>query len=240
MIFKNQVLGCGPAGNGVIRCYMYNALNNTWTLFTTGGGQYISLSSVVCNKKFYFFHDTNPSTFDPATKSWATWPVVPLFSIYSSTVVYGYTILRFGGIDPNQKRKIFKYDTLNTNSWIKLNSTAPMPMYYPGCVVLPNGNILVAASFYLGYSSTFAVYNVQSDTWIYSADQTYFSPKINVISIRQRVFVISDFFVHEFNYNNNTFSLLPFQLLNNRDLQPGLLEVPSGMLRSFQNSCEGI
>jgi len=195
MLFKNQVLGCGPAGNGVVWCYMYNALKDTWTLFTTGGSQYISLSSVVCNKKFYFFHDTNSSTFDPATKSWATWPVVPLFSIYSSTAVHGYTILRFGGLDPNQNRNIFKYDTLNNNSWIKLNSTAPMEMYNSGCGVLPNGNILIAASRNAGYFHTFAVYNVQSDSWIFSADQVSISSTLNARIFRTKVFFLVTFWL---------------------------------------------
>ena len=67
-----------------------------------------------------------------------------MFSVYSTTVVYKNTIYRF-------------YFNASSNLWIQLNSTAPMEMYESGCGALPNENILVIGSGYVGSTTSFAV-----------------------------------------------------------------------------------
>jgi hypothetical protein len=123
---------------------------------------------------------------------------------------------------------------------MQLNSTAPLEMYRPSCGMLPNGNILIASSLTSGYNNVFAVYNVQLDTWVFSATQNYFYSGVLIISIDSRSFVIDHYTVFEFHYNNNTFSKIPFQTLNNWGMLVGQLEVPAGMMNSLQNSCKGI
>jgi len=233
MLFKNQVLGCGPSTSGIL-CFLYNVSDNIWTAFD--GSQYLTTSSLVCNNKFYFFHETNPSIFDPFTKSWTKWPVVPFFSVYLCAVVHGKSILSFGGFD---RQKVFKYDTVS-NSWIQLNSTAPINMFASSCGVLPNGNVLIVGSYAAGYENSYAVYNVLSDAWVFSAKQNYFSSGAFVLSIGHRVFVVSTFTVYEFHYNTNIFSQLPFETLGNRERKGGQLQVPSGIFNSLKISCIGI
>ena len=241
MLFKNQVLGCGPSSsNQVILCYIYNVANDTWTVFSTGNTQFQSRGGVVLSKKFYFFDPTNSSIFDPASNSWTTWPVVPLFSIYSCTVVHGNSIIRFGGYDWSQNRKIFKYGTLN-NSWTELNSTAPLEIYSSGCGVLPNGNILILGSGNPAYSNAYAVYNVPSDTWVfYSPSTSPISTRNSpVFSIDQRAYIVSGNNVYEFNYLKNTFKMISLTTLDSKSGHVGLLNVPSGIIDSLQKPCKG-
>jgi hypothetical protein len=237
MFFKNKVLGCGGDLGSIVYCKLYNVANNSWTLFPTGAMQYRTLGSVVINNKFYFFHDTNPSIFDPATNSWTIWPVAPMFSTYSSTVVYKNAIYRFGG--HNARKKVFYFNP-SINSWIQLNSTAPMEMYESGSGVLPNGNILIVGSGYAGSLTSFAIYNASADSWLFTGSESFLRSQAVLFTIGKRAFMIIVKSVYEFDYLLNTFTLLTFPTKKNTNIHSGSLIVPSGMLNSFPNGCKGI
>ncbi len=237
--FKNKLIACGSSNFSA--CYLYNEANDAWSFFASGGPQLSPRGSLVYNNKLHIFHGENESIFDPEMKAWTTLNIGQLFADTSCTVVYQNTFLVFGSFSSSSD--IYQYHTVNS-SWIKLDtSSAPMDFSGSGCGVLPDENILIVGSGSLiKYLTAFAVYNVSSNTWVFSGSQNNL-PKfyfINVISIGQRVFVFTDTRVLEFHNNNKTFAYAPFITFKERTGRPAIIKVPAAMLDNLQNGCKGI
>jgi N-acetylneuraminic acid mutarotase len=239
MYFKNQVLACGSST--LSTCYLYNEANDTWNFFASGSPQDSPRGSFVYSNKLHVFHGENESVFDPLVKSWTTLHIGKLFADHSCTLVHQNTYMLFGsGFSYND---IYQYHTVNS-SWIKLDSSAaPMGFAHSGCGVLPDGNILIVGSgALLAYYTTFAVYNVPSNTWIFSGSQDNLPPMYysSVLTIGKKVFVITGTKVFEFNYYNKSIAYLPFQTFKDRSKRPGILKVHAAMFNNHQNGCKGI
>jgi len=146
-------------------------------------------TGVAFNNKIYIVDDKYPEVYYEQSNTWSNW-TAPLikFGRGACLVTWKSTFLLFGG-DRN-RLGIQRYNH-STHSWSKVNtSSAPFDMYFSGCVVLPNENVLIAGS-HNNYTRKSALFNLKSNKW------TLLNQTINIdrsastlVRLGERVFAI--------------------------------------------------
>ena len=115
-------------------------------------------------------------------------------------------------------------------------------MYGSSCVLLNNGNVLVAGvccvstDFY-----KYAVYNVQSNSWIYSGSAPKSLQNTIAFYLGERVFVSSGMTVDTFEFLPDTNTMIAASnLLTLRNVIPGFVVVPEYYLAPLNVGCKGV
>ncbi len=110
------------------------------------------------------------------------------------------------------------------------------------CIVLPNQNILVVAGI-TQYGSTFAVYNVTSNTWPHQTTGLTYHGYSSAIVLAKRVFLILGYSVNdieEYDFANNFVTTKNFKLLTTRNRNPGSIALPANMFSHLPGHCVGV
>jgi hypothetical protein len=239
-LFGDQILACG--GNGNVNCYSYDAGADRWSVFSTGNVAHVEKRGLGHQGKIYLSDNSQTEVFNPSTKTWSTWSLPPYSSYCACFVSWNDVILRFGGIESNNK--VYSYNP-SSNTWTDLNPpNPPMLSCFSGCVVMPDQNVLLAGSTTTTADyQKFLVYNVTSNTWpqYAMADvNIYFSTPLVLGS---RVFTIphpSYSTVVEYDFQNNSVSdsAIPISLV--RPLFAGAIAVPATWFSNLPGDCIGI
>jgi len=102
--------------------------------------------------------------YDDITNTWSDWKTLLNKIGYGACLlVWRENFLLIGG--SSNLKGVQMYDHL-TETWSFINSSfVPMDVQFSGCVVLPNEEILIAASHEDPFKRPAVLYNVESDTW---------------------------------------------------------------------------
>ena len=149
------------------------------------------------------------------------------------------SFIRFGGqINP---REIVKYN-ITLKAWTTLNSSSmPMDVYKSGCTKLPNKKIFIIGNDLNYYD--YAVYDVVMNSWPIFSQQTIRQFDNSVLALSNRVFTLNggqQSIIQEYNFLNDTFTYLPFELITVRTNYPGILAVPAKLFSHLPGGCIGI
>ncbi len=163
-------------------------------------------TGIAFNSKIFVVDDKYPEVYDEQSNTWSNW-TAPLVKVGTGAclVIWRETFLLFGGGENKLGIQIYNH---STQTWSKVNtSSAPFDMYFSGCVVLPNDNVLIAGS-HANYKRHSALFSLKSNTW------TLLNQTINIdrsastlVRLGDRVFVIGGHetdSVEEFHANNLT------------------------------------
>jgi len=239
VLLNRQILTCGAYNS--YRCYLYDVVSNTWSIYSNTPYRHATMRNVVHQGKIYLTDLANPQVFDPATKAWTKWAVSPSPPNGACFVSWKNYILQFGSTSLPYASQIWKYDP-TINAWSTVPIAAKFPMTTSGCVVLPNGNVLIVGSgYYATLSNMYTEYNVTSNSWspyVYGKiPQTYSLPLL----LGNRVFVLAGSnFVEEYVIANSsvTNSSYPYPFLPNP--VPSATAVPALWFSHLPGGCKGV
>jgi hypothetical protein len=142
-------------------------------------------------------------------------------------------------------REVWKFDP-STQAWTLLSSSSPLDLYYSGCMVLPNEDILVTgtgSSYQTFNYKAFTIFNVTADTWTglkFSAVDLYYSVPL---ALGSRIFVLPAATfptMLEYNLENNTMSTLtaPGTTRINRGF--ATVATPAQWFSQWASGCTGV
>jgi hypothetical protein len=148
--------------------------------------------------------------------------------------------LRFGG--DSGYRDIYKYN-VSSDSWNFIGSNAPMDIYFTGCTLLPDGNVLLVGSMTAANWNSYVVYNVSGNSWgptIIGQNKRFSAVVVNLGSRVLTVYGGQVNVVEEFHWSNKTIEAKGSALLNSREFPPGAIAVPAKLFAHMPLGCLGV
>jgi hypothetical protein len=199
------------------------------------------MRNVVHQGKIYLTDLANPQVFDPATKAWTKWAVSPSPPNGACFVSWKNYILQFGSTSSTHETQIWKYDP-TINAWSNVAMSTTFPLYNSGCVVLPDGNILIVGS---GYDAklfkVYTVYNVTSNSWspyVYGKMDLYFSLPL---LLGNRIFVLAGSnLVEEYVIGNSSVTNSSYPYPYVWSYVPSATAVPAQWFSHLPGGCKGV
>ena len=128
-------------------------------------------------------------------------------------------------------------------TWSLLNSSsAPMDIFYSGCVVLPTDDILIVGSENEDQSSA-ARFNIESGTWTSLGSTTNPRNGTSLVTLGKQVFAIDGHagnVVEEFDYDTNSWTSVSHNLMTWRNGHQTAIAVPAEMFKHLPGGCTGV
>ena len=224
------------------KCYLYDVASDSWQIYQTGQPVAPDSRGVFHQGKLYFYDPTQPRVFDPATKTWATWPSPPGSSLHACFVSWKSYILKFGSDDAANLRTVYQYDPSSSSWSAPLSSSAPFDMYYCGCATLPNGNVLVAGT-QTAPPRRYVEYNVTGNSWSQAKNWTATLVNSLPLVLGKRVMVLWPFsstVVLEYIYASGTFAKAPNPYPTTINAAPSATVVPASWFSHLPGGCTGV
>ena len=115
-----------------------------WTVYSEASFTHFDYAGAIYENKIYIPDPYNPEVFDPVSNIWTQWPKSMNYGYLPCSLTWKDTFLQLGGY--TNRRGVQSFSHL-TQTWTDLyTSSSTMDVYYSGCVVLPNENVLVVGS----------------------------------------------------------------------------------------------
>ena len=230
---KNQIYAC--KGGTTNNCYVYTIANDSWNFFTTGSDSNIPYG--IYNEKLYFSPNSGNAAevLNIVSKVWSTWPALTGSTYGACMVTWKDSFIQFGGTAFLKAVLMFNH---TSQLWSTLQaSSAPTEMYFNGCVIMPNQQVLIVSD-----RKILAVYDTSSNSWSYSGPILFICTFSKVFVLGKRVFFFcsGSTNVFEFHYENNTITNTPNALQLSRELSPGVVTVPAKLFSDLPGGCKGV
>ena len=253
-VLDRKVVAC--YGYMAYNCYIYDVASDAWSVYGTYSPQNNYGSRGVYHQgKLYQYDPRVPHVFDPVQKSFSSWALPPLpaghtEAYYACYVSWNSSIMRLGADGaPSLRRQVHSYDPA-TNSWSNqpISSSVPFEIFQTGCVVLPNGNVLVTGTSKTGWPNqpnNYAEYNVTANTWspLMQGNSSSSFVKSLPLVLGNRVFVLpngNDMPVYEYIYTNSTMVAAPYKYPASGWMSPAATVVPASWFSHLTGGCTGV
>jgi hypothetical protein len=235
----NDIFVCGGIGNK--NCYLYQTHNDSWSIVTAAKFTHDEQPGGIFNGKIYIKDDTNPEVFDTVSRTWSNWKA-PLnkTGTGSCLIVWKDTFILLGGMSYQRGVQAFN---LSSNSWKVLDSSsAPMDLFYSGCILLPTDEILVVGS-HNTFKSSAALYNIHSNIWKTLPATSNPRDATALVTLGKQVFAIdghSGNIVEEFDYAKKTWRPVAPKLITHRGGHHGVISLPVELFQHLPGGCAGV
>ena len=218
---------------------MYNTTTDVWTEYSNSVNTHKDKSGALFQSKIYLQDPVHPEVFDPVSQEWNGWPKPPVnVGDNPCFLTWRDSFLMIGG--SARHRTVFQFNH-TTQIWTELDAaTLSMDVFYSGCAVLPNEDILVVGSSNNPYMAS--LYNVKENTWTSLGNTTYKRTGTSLVTLGERVFVIGGTYgdvIEEFIVKDNTWIEVGSKLIINR-YQHSTLSVPASLFAHLEGGCEGV
>ena len=233
-IIDEKIVVCAGSYNQL--CYLYDVVNDHWSVYSTSQYSHSELPGVFHHGKFYLSEDTHPEVFDPSTKTWSTWAISPERPSYACLVSWKDVILQIGGSSTGMQ--VYQYDP-SSNTWTNLNAPSPPNyLYSMSCLVLPNMNVLIAGP---NNAKTVSAYNVTSNKWVYNITTSLDVKYSSLLLLGARAFIVPYHTnLMECNYNNQLVTVIDNQFSVLHEYYPGVIAVPDAWFSYLPGGCIGV
>ena len=253
-VLDRKIVAC--YGYMATSCYLYDVASDVWSVYATYSPKNSYGSRGVNHQgKLYQYDPDQPHVFDPVQKTFTSWALPPLptgsgKAYYNCYVSWNNSILRLGADgDTIYRKQVYSYNPA-TNSWSNgpISSSAPFEIFQTGCVVLPNGNVLVAGTSKTNWPNqpnNFAEYNVTANTWSPLMHGNSNSDYLNSLPLvlGSRVFVFPNQKnkpVDEYVYANSTMVATPYSYPVDSGTIPSATVVPASWFSHLPGGCMGV